>query len=200
MPVIMKMNCNKTRHILRIGIIYILLFPFNFFLYEYIFNRHDGFRQIFSRSINFQILNNTFYDLDRGIEKRFNLTIKDIFQEYGENKFREVESKLLADSVYLSKNVIATGGGIVLDPENLKLLRDQRVYFLDASIQILYERAIKKRDQRPLLKDVSLMEFAEIYEQRKTLYNECATKVISTDDRSIEEIAKEIIEYEQFNI
>jgi len=194
------MNCNKTRHILRIGIIYILLFPFNFFLYEYIFNRHDGFRQIFSRSINFQILNNTFYDLDRGIEKRFNLTIKDIFQEYGENKFREVESKLLADSVYLSKNVIATGGGIVLDPENLKLLRDQRVYFLDASIQILYERAIKKRDQRPLLKDVSLMEFAEIYEQRKTLYNECATKVISTDDRSIEEIAKEIIEYEQFNI
>jgi len=145
-------------------------------------------------------LNNTFYDLDRGIEKRFNLTIKDIFQEYGENKFREVESKLLADSVYLSKNVIATGGGIVLDPENLKLLRDQRVYFLDASIQILYERAIKKRDQRPLLKDVSLMEFAEIYEQRKSLYNECATKVISTDDKSIEEIAKEIIEYEQFNI
>jgi len=194
------MNCNKTRHILRIGIIYILLFPFNFFLYEYIFNRHDGFRQIFSRSINFQILNNTFYDLDRGIEKRFNLTIKDIFQEYGENKFREVESKLLADSVYLSKNVIATGGGIVLDPENLKLLKDQRVYFLDAPIQILYERAIKKRDQRPLLKDVSLMEFAEIYEQRKSLYNECATKVISTDDRSIEEIAKEIIEYEQFNI
>ena len=72
-------------------------------------------------------LNNTFYDLDRGIEKRFNLTIKDIFQEYGENKFREVESKLLADSVYLSKNVIATGGGLVLDPENLKLLKDQRV-------------------------------------------------------------------------
>ena len=145
-------------------------------------------------------LNNTFYDLDRGIEKRFNLTIKDIFQEYGENKFREVESKLLADSVYLSKNVIATGGGIVLDPENLKLLKGQRVYFLDAPIQILYERAIKKRDQRPLLKDVSLMEFAEIYEQRKSLYNECATKVISTDDKSIEEIAKEIIEYEQFNI
>ena len=135
-------------------------------------------------------LNNTFYDLDRGIEKRFNLTIKDIFQEYGENKFREVESKLLADSVYLSKNVIATGGGLVLDPENLKLLK----------VQILYERAIKKRDQRPLLKDVSLMEFAEIYEQRKSLYNECATKVISTDDKSIEEIAKEIIEYEQFNI
>ena len=44
------------------------------------------------------------------------------------------------------------------------------------------------------------MEFAEIYEQRKSLYNECATKVISTDDKSIEEIAKEIIEYEQFNI
>ena len=145
-------------------------------------------------------LNNTFYDLDRGIEKRFNLTIKDIFQEYGENKFREVESKLLADSVYLSKNVIATGGGIVLNPENLKLLKGQRVFFLDASIQILYERATKKRNQRPLLKDVSLMEFTEIYEQRKSLYNECATKVILTDDKSIEEVAKEIIGYEQFNI
>ena len=40
-------------------------------------------------------LNNTFYDLDKEVEKRFNLSIKDIFSEYGEELFREEEKKLL---------------------------------------------------------------------------------------------------------
>ena len=52
-------------------------------------------------------LNSTFYDLDRGIEKRFNLSIKDIFQTYGESKFREVEStNVLKPDNFILDNLI----------------------------------------------------------------------------------------------
>ena len=59
-------------------------------------------------------LNSTFYDLDDGIEKRFNLSIREIFKEHGEEKFREVESIMLAETENLVNSVISTGGGIVI--------------------------------------------------------------------------------------
>ncbi|MAA92583.1 MAG: shikimate kinase [Gammaproteobacteria bacterium] len=144
-------------------------------------------------------LNSTFYDLDRGVEKRFNLTIRDIFDTYGEPKFREVESKLLIESSEFQNNVIATGGGIVINPINRDFLSKKKVYFLDGCIDKLYERATKKREQRPLLKDISLNDFSKIYQERKSLYNECATASIITDDKSIDQIAKEIINHERSN-
>ena len=116
-------------------------------------------------------LNSTFYDLDRGIEKRFNLSITDIFQTYGEPKFREAESKLLKETQKIDNNIIATGGGILLEAENREFLKDKRVCFLDGSVDELYKRATKKRDKRPLLKDLSESDFANIYQNRKNHYN-----------------------------
>ena len=72
-------------------------------------------------------LNSTFYDLDRGIEKRFNLSITDIFQTYGEPKFREAESELLKETQKIENNIIATGGGILLEAQNREFLKDKRV-------------------------------------------------------------------------
>ena len=71
-------------------------------------------------------LNSTFYDLDRGVEKRFNLTIRDIFDTYGEPKFREVESKLLIETSEFQNNVIATGGGIVINSINRDFLSKKK--------------------------------------------------------------------------
>ena len=100
-------------------------------------------------------LKSTFYDLDSGIEKRFNLTITEIFNEYGEERFREAESSLLFETNNLENYVISTGGGIVINDTNRKFLRDNRVYYLNNSIEILYERAAKKRKQRPLIKELN---------------------------------------------
>ena len=144
-------------------------------------------------------LNSTFYDLDRGIEKRFNLSITDIFQTYGEPKFREAESKLLKETQKIDNNIIATGGGILLEAENREFLKDKRVCFLDGSVDELYRRVTKKRDKRPLLKDLSESEFANIYQNRKNHYNECASLSVITDGKTIEEIVKEIISHEKFN-
>ena len=144
-------------------------------------------------------LNTTFYDLDRGIEKRFNLSIKDIFQTYGESKFREVESELLIQTKKIENNIIATGGGILINAKNREFLKNEKVCFLDGSVEELYNRATKKRDQRPLLKEISQIEFAKIYQDRKNHYNEYASLTIATDGKTIEEITKEIISDERFN-
>ena len=143
--------------------------------------------------------NSTFYDLDAGIEKRFNLTIKEIFKEYGEEKFREVESIMLAETENLVNSVISTGGGIVISNTNREFLKKKRVYFLNNSVEILFERATKKREQRPLLKDITLYEFKSIYKNRMKLYQECANITINTENKSINETVEEISNHEKFS-
>tara|TARA_Y100000992_G_scaffold247489_1_gene178983 strand:+ start:1879 stop:2364 length:486 start_codon:yes stop_codon:yes gene_type:complete len=144
-------------------------------------------------------LNTTFYDLDAGIEKRFNLTIKEIFNEYGEKKFREVESSMLQETNNLENCIISTGGGIVIDNSNREFLKEQRVYFLNNSIKILYKRATKKREQRPLLKDITLNEFSTIYDNRMNLYQECANITLNAENKSIYKIVEEISNHEKFS-
>ena len=143
--------------------------------------------------------NSTFYDLDAGIEKRFNLTIKEIFKEYGEEKFREVESIMLAETENVVNSVISTGGGIVISNTNREFLKKRRVYFLNNSVEILFERATKKREQRPLLKDITLYEFKSIYKNRMKLYQECASITINTENKSINETVEEISNHEKFS-
>ena len=143
--------------------------------------------------------NSTFYDLDAGIEKRFNLTIKEIFKEYGEEKFREVESIMLAETENVVNSVISTGGGIVISNTNREFLKKRRVYFLNNSVEILFERATKKREQRPLLEDITLYDFKSIYKNRMELYQECANITINTANKSINETVEEISNHEKFS-
>ena len=72
-------------------------------------------------------LNNTFYDLDKEIEKSFNLSIKDIFLEYGEDLFRKEEEKLLGELDKLSGLIVSTGGGIVISNVNRTILKKNKL-------------------------------------------------------------------------
>ncbi len=63
-----------------------------------------------------------FLDTDETISQRYKLTISEIFQQYGEEKFREYERKICQELSILSNLVIATGGGTLLDQENQKSL------------------------------------------------------------------------------
>ena len=124
---------------------------------------------------------------------------KEIFNEYGEKKFREVESSMLQETNNLENCIISTGGGIVIRDSNREFLKERRVYFLNNSIKILYDRATKKREQRPLLKDITLNEFSTIYENRMNLYQECANITLNTENKSIYEIVEEISNHEKFS-
>ena len=142
-------------------------------------------------------LTNTFYDLDKEVEKRFNLSIRDIFIEYGEDLFRKEENKLLKELEISSDLIVSTGGGIVLSEENRTILKKNKTYFLEANIEDMYERAIKKENNRPLLKGMDITKFKELYIKRRDLYVESATTTINVGKKSIEDLTIEIIENEK---
>ena len=96
-------------------------------------------------------LRRRFVDLDRMIEKRTGLKVREIFEEKGEPYFRELEKQSLADLVQQPGHVIATGGGVVMDEENLRLLKDKTLLVcLSASTATILAR-VGNGTKRPLL-------------------------------------------------
>ena len=142
-------------------------------------------------------LNNTFYDLDKEIEKSFNLSIKDIFLEYGEDLFRKEEEKLLGELDKLSGLIVSTGGGIVISNVNRTILKKNKTYFLEANIEDMYERALRRENDRPILKGMNITQFKDLYEKRRNLYIESATKIINVEKKSTEDLAIEIVNNEK---
>ena len=72
-------------------------------------------------------------------------------------------------------------------------------YYLNNSVETLYERAAKKRKQRPLMKNLTLNEFNLMYENRVKLYQECANITLNAENKSISEIVEEISNHEKFS-
>ena len=142
-------------------------------------------------------LNNTFYDLDKEIEKSFNLSIRDIFLEYGEDLFRKEEEKLLGELNKLSGLIVSTGGGIVISNMNRTILKKNKTYYLEANIEDMYERALRRENDRPILKGMNVRQFKDLYEKRRNLYIESATKIINVDKKSTEDLAIEIVNNEK---
>ena len=142
-------------------------------------------------------LNNTFYDLDKEIEKSFNLSIKDIFLEYGEDLFRKEEEKLLGELNKLSGLIVSTGGGIVISNINRTILKKNKTYFLEANIEDMYERALRRENDRPILKGMNVTQFKDLYEKRRNLYIESATKIINVEKKSTEDLVIEIVNNEK---
>jgi shikimate kinase len=100
-----------------------------------------------------QKLNYDFLDLDTQVEELTGLTIPAIFEQYGEEGFREWERQALYETAPLNHTVIATGGGTPCFYENLSWMQEQG---LTVYLKMLPEKLVKrlKKDQqkRPLLK------------------------------------------------
>ena len=137
-----------------------------------------------------------FCDTDKLIEKAERKKIKDIFEQYGEDYFRQKESKALDETKTLQNVVIATGGGIVERDENrLFLGHEDKVIFLDSSPERQYERT-KDSKKRPLLNDGDGLEILKkLYEKRINFYEAVSKKKISMDNLSTDEILKKIIDF-----
>ncbi len=93
--------------------------------------------------------------------------------------------------------VVSTGGGIVLLEENRTILKKNKTYFLEANIEDMYERAIKRENDRPLLKGMDITEFKDLYMKRRDLYIESATATIDVGKKSIKDLTIEIINNEK---
>jgi len=132
-------------------------------------------------------------DTDSEIIKEFRLPIEEIFKLYGEEKFREVESKVIERISNLENVVISTGGGVVLNPKNIEMLRKKGViYFLYASPESVLNR-LKDDESRPLLKNGDkLSNIIRLMNLRMPFYKNCDFE-INTDILSPELAAEKII-------
>jgi shikimate kinase len=125
-------------------------------------------------------------DADDLLERRLGRTVRQIFAEEGEAGFRAHEAALLAELAELDQHVVATGGGVVLRPENRVRLRGGRVVWLTA------DGATGAR--RPNLTVGGRVEVEELLRVRVPLYQECAGLTIDTVGRTPEEVAAAILD------
>ncbi|MGA9395875.1 MAG: shikimate kinase [Azonexus sp.] len=124
-------------------------------------------------------LGRRFYDSDHEIVARTGVAIPTIFEIEGEEGFRRRESQTIAELTATSDIVLATGGGVVLNPENRRLLRDTGwVVYLNVPPGMLYERTRHDRN-RPLLRVADpLGKLEELHALRDPLYREVAHLVV----------------------
>lgn len=138
-----------------------------------------------------------FLDTDAAIEEMQGCSIREIFEEQGEEAFRDMETELLRHlSETCVNTVIATGGGIVLRSENRELLKKTgQVVWLKASPEETLKR-VKNDTGRPLLDSASEKEMAEkiqhMLRERGPAYSVAADSTILTDGKTIETIMQEI--------
>ena len=94
-----------------------------------------------------------FVDSDSEIEEAVGLPWGELFERYGEADYRDGERRLVARLVDGAVKVIATGGGVFVDPRTRELLKEKTItVWLDAPVDVLAERT-SRRNTRPLLKN-----------------------------------------------
>ncbi len=135
-----------------------------------------------------------FVDSDREIEARTGATIPLIFELEGEAGFRAREKATLDELTQRTGIVLATGGGIVLDPDNRQVLRERgRVIYLRAPLEVLVQRTARDRN-RPLLNNTDpRAKLRLLLEQRDPLYHEVADTVVDTGHRNIQAVVREVL-------
>ena len=109
-------------------------------------------------------LKKAFVDIDAYIERKNNMSVSEIFEKYGEEHFRKIETETVE---YLSKNykntIISTGGGVVLNPVNMEYLKETGiVIYINRTVEDILSTL--NAEKRPLLKANP----AKLYEMRET--------------------------------
>lgn len=141
-------------------------------------------------------LNLQFCDSDQAIENRTGVRIALIFEIEGEEGFRRREAEVIEELTGQSDIVLATGGGVVLSPENRKNLAERGVVvYLRAGIKQLLKRTTRD-NKRPLLNmDNPREKIEEILKTRAPLYEQIADLIVDTDRRPVAQVIEEICKY-----
>jgi shikimate kinase len=134
------------------------------------------------------------FDTDEMVSTRFGLSVTEIFARFGEQTFRDAETEALEQLSEATPAIIVTGGGIVLRPENVKMLRELgRVVSLEADEKTLFRR-ISRRPTRPLLQTENpRATLEELLRVRDPLYRAAADVRLDTSRLTHDEVADAIL-------
>ena len=131
-------------------------------------------------------LGQPFVDTDQVIEQGIGLSIADIFEGYGEDGFREIEARVIAEQLAGPPAVVALGGGAVTTPSVRESLAGHDVVLLDISLEDALSR-IGGDPGRPMLQRPDL---ADLFASRAESYREVATLRVPVTGRSTVEVVE----------
>lgn len=139
-----------------------------------------------------------FVDTDDLIQQRAGKTIREIFAEQGESRFRDTECEVIAELAGRHRLVIAAGGGAVLRKENVETMRRSGlVVLLEASPETIHRRLqtdARTQTTRPALTDRDAFEeIVHLLDCRKPFYDSAAHFRVSTEDHTVEEAVEAIL-------
>ncbi|NTW05084.1 MAG: 3-dehydroquinate synthase [Peptococcaceae bacterium] len=143
-----------------------------------------------------QKLGRTFVDTDQEIEKKLGMTVAEIFDKHGSEYFRTQEALIIKEFSSISNLVIATGGGAVLNPANVAILKKsgQTVLLCSSGEEIL--KRLDSTESRPLLssaRDVK-SRIEELLIERESSYEAAADFKVNVDNLDKDAIAEKIID------
>lgn len=133
-----------------------------------------------------------FIDLDELLELKKKMSIADIFDKHGEPYFRRLEKKVLKEVSLRKKSVVACGGGVVLDEDNIKIMkRTGKLICLSASPDVILKRTAGYA-HRPLLNVPEPKTQIELLLKLRAPYYAKADKTIDTSKISVVQVVEEI--------
>ena len=133
-------------------------------------------------------------DMDKYIVEKENKSISDIFDQFGEDYFRKIETECLKEILENKGVIVSCGGGVVVKDENVAYMKNKGIIvLLTAKPETVYNR-VKDCKDRPILNNNMNVEFIEsLMEKRKDRYLSVADIIIETDNKTVKEIASEIL-------
>lgn len=121
-------------------------------------------------------LNKEFIDTDALIEERTGKSIPDIFRDNGEETFRQIESDIILDVSKRNGLIIATGGGAILNSDNVHALKQNgKIYFIDRALELLFPTST-----RPLATDRKAL--TALYNTRHGIYEKTADIIVNSNE------------------
>ena len=134
-------------------------------------------------------------EMDQCIVERQGMSISDIFETYGEEYFRELETNLLIEMQEKKNVIISCGGGVAMRERNVaEMKKNGRVVLLTAHPQTILDR-VKDSDDRPLLNGHKNVEYIEqLMEARREKYEAAADIVVDTDNKTVLQICEDLIQ------
>jgi shikimate kinase len=132
-------------------------------------------------------------DIDDAVARSAGLSVSELFDREGEQRFRELELDALGSALAGPDSVIATGGGVVTTPAATELLEERAtVAWLRARPDVLLARLAAHDEDRPLLSGDAAGRLASMAAERAPLYAAVADLVVDVDDLDPSEVAEHI--------
>lgn len=137
----------------------------------------------------------SFIDTDKQIEDEMGTTINNIFKMYGEQYFRQLEHNIIKNINKKNRQVIATGGGIIKNKNNInELKKNGIILYLKASSEHIYNN-LKEDNSRPLLQvNNKSVVIEQLLNERKYLYEKYADIIVNVSNNTVENTINTIIE------